>query len=107
MAGPVTPQEALNLKKENIPDYVFTAFNELISENLSNGRAKVEQPNVVARILQKAAIGNIEITRSEIFSKGWLDVEGIYRKAGWKVEYDKPGYNESYDAYFVFTGNKG
>ncbi len=25
---------------------------------------------------------------------------------GWIVEYDKPGYDESYDAYFVFKKGK-
>lgn len=30
-------------------------------------------------------------------------LDAVYEKAGWKVSYDKPGYNESYDPYFKFT----
>ncbi len=107
MTKPVTPQEALKLKESKIPDYVFAAFNELISENIVHGRAKVNQPKVVERIIREAKELGIDLLRSDIYSNGWLDVEDVYRKAGWKVEYDKPGYNESYDAYFVFTGAKG
>lgn len=43
------------------------------------------------------------LERSEIFDKGWLDIESAYRKAGWHVEYDKPGYCETYVAYWEFT----
>lgn len=42
-------------------------------------------------------------SRQFIFDKHWLDIEDTYRKAGWNVEYDKPGYCENYDAYFVFS----
>jgi hypothetical protein len=37
-----------------------------------------------------------------MFNKHWFDIEDIYRKAGWAVEFDKPGYNESYESFFVF-----
>jgi len=42
------------------------------------------------------------LNRAEIFDKGWLNVEEVYRAAGWAVEYDKPGFNESYSATFTF-----
>jgi hypothetical protein len=41
--------------------------------------------------------------QSEVYAKGWLNFEAIYEEAGWKVVYDKPGYNETYDANFTFT----
>jgi hypothetical protein len=37
-----------------------------------------------------------------IFDNHWLDIEDHYRKAGWKVTYDKPSYYEDYDAFFKF-----
>lgn len=43
------------------------------------------------------------IDRQEIFDNCWLDVEDIFEEVGWKVVYDKPGYNESYPANFEFT----
>jgi len=42
-------------------------------------------------------------TRDEVFDKGWLNIEPMYRAAGWKVVYDKPAYNESYEPTFTFT----
>jgi hypothetical protein len=32
-----------------------------------------------------------------------MDVEDVYQKAGWEVEFDKPGYNEDYEANFKFS----
>ena len=51
-------------------------------------------PEGVREIISKAF--------EKVFKNKWLDVEEVYRKAGWKVEYDKPGYCEDYEAYFVF-----
>ena len=44
------------------------------------------------------------LTKAKIFSEGYLNVEEVYREQGWVVSYDKPGYNESYDANFKFKG---
>jgi hypothetical protein len=57
----------------------------------------VLQEEVVAGLKKKG------LTEAKIFDKHWLDVEDIYRRVGWKVRFDQPGYNEDYKAYFVFT----
>ncbi len=44
--------------------------------------------------------------RAVVFAKGWLEVEDIYRKAGWKVKYDKPAYSENYPATFKFERSR-
>lgn len=95
MPGPVSPSEVA-LKR--IPEEVFEAFNEAIFE----GNGHVRQDAVVSRILAKMP----HVQRQEIFQRGWLDIEEEYRRLGWKVDYDKPGYNEMYEAYYVFTGPK-
>ena len=43
-----------------------------------------------------------DVTRSTLFDNNWLDIEPIYRRAGWVVEYDKPAYCEDYPATFTF-----
>jgi hypothetical protein len=96
MTKPITPDEAESGK--HIPDEVFEAFNELIAE----GDGDVLQKDVVLRILAKIP----DTTREQIFKKGWLNVEPAYRKAGWKVTYDKPGYCETYEANFTFRRKK-
>lgn len=103
--GPITPKDIVKVKIQKvIPDFVLEAFNFLISQNYSNGRSTVSQPIVVDKIIELSGKTGDEAkeVRSLIYSSGWLDVEPIYEKAGWRVTYDKPGYNESYTASFEF-----
>ena len=95
----ITPSEAISHKESIIPEEVFDAFNEMIVEKIDgNGSATVMQDDVVERIVSKLACN-----RQEIFDKHWLDVEKIYRDAGWNVKFDKPAYCETYQAYFKFS----
>lgn len=98
--GPIKPEEVLSLKKEGIPDEVFEVFNALIAQSFRGGQASIKLRDVVEMLEGKG------LKRDEAYQKGWLDIEGLYRKAGWKVVYDSPGYNESYDAYYVFSKGK-
>lgn len=91
---PITPKEVVKKKKEQIPPEVLEAFDELIAENWNGHCSTFSQKDVSALIRAKLK-GDFPIK--------YLDVEDIYRKAGWKVDYDKPGYNESYDASFEFS----
>ena len=95
--SPIKPEEVAEKKEQSFPDAVFEAFNELIVHNFLNGSATIKQDDILKLMTQKG------LNRKEIIDKGWLDVEGAYRAAGWKVEYDKPGFNESYPATFTFT----
>lgn len=94
---PITPKEVVSLKKTLIPDAVIESFNELIAENFSNGSSGFLTKKVVARMVSKG------LKEKEIYDNGWLDVEDLYRKAGWEVSYDNPAYNEDYDASFSFS----
>lgn len=93
---PIRPSEIDSEKTKTFPDAVFEAFNELITQNFENGSAVVRQDKVVTLMVKKG------LDSSEIFDKGWLNIEDVYRKAGWRVEYDSPGYNENYPATFTF-----
>ena len=97
---PISPREVVTLKASSIPDEVFEAFNELIAENFWNGYSSFTEKKVVARIVKKG------ISSTKAYENNWLDVEKFYEKAGWKVDYDKPGFNESYDAVFNFSIKK-
>lgn len=89
----ITPEDAEKAKDKSIPPEVFEAFNELIVADLdAHGTATVRQCDVEKRI--RAKLGTIEMR--------WLDVESSYRAAGWRVVYDKPAYNETYEAKFAF-----
>lgn len=97
MSKPITPKEVGAAKIVVIPGAVFDAFNAEIARQFANGKATVKQNDVVQRLVD----GGMQ--RSEIFSSGWLNVETAYEDAGWRVYYDKPGFNETGEAYFEFT----
>lgn len=96
MTKPITPAEARKTAPP-IPPAVFEVINTFIAQGAGIRPVTVRQKDIVEELVKRG------LSRDEIFEKHWLDVEGLYEAAGWKVEYDKPGYNETYDAYFVFT----
>lgn len=102
---PITPVEAKASRIDLIPWFVIQGFNNMIVKNLS-GRgnyASFKQDAVVKEILDIANAEGETVNSNQLFQNKWLDIEHIFEKAGWKAEYDKPGYNESGDAYFKFS----
>lgn len=105
---PISPSDIAATKREVFPPYVIQAFNELIAKDFVGNRATVKQDDVIAKIIElNPDLKEIDDAsnynaRRRILNNGWLNVEEIYRAEGWRVKYDKPGYNESYGAYFIF-----
>jgi len=97
---PIKPGEVAKKKEHDFPDTVFEAFNEMIAENYSGRTATFRQEDVVALMVKKG------LGRTDIYKKGWLDIEDIYDKAGWEVDYDRPGYNETYETTFTFRDRR-
>jgi hypothetical protein len=112
MIEPINPNDVIKAKFKQIPDEVIESFNEMIAKTYFNGRASFKQDDVLKLVVDKMeATKNkdsssddnwIKQSHSEIFDNHWLDVEDIYRRVGWDVKYDKPGYNETYSATFTF-----
>ena len=102
MSGPIKPSEVVKAKKNQIPEAVFEAFNELITKNFTGNYSCFNSKDVVALITSKDST----LTSDRIFKEHLLDIEEIYRKAGWGVKYDQPAYCENYDASFEFTKKK-
>jgi hypothetical protein len=102
MLSPIKPHEVVGKEQEITPDYVIAAFNELIAKNWNGTYSVVGQRSVVTPILKKAEEAGACIYDRNIYDNHWLDVEEIYRAVGWQVEYDKPGYNETYEPTFTF-----
>lgn len=95
---PITPAEVISKKRETIPAAVFDVFNEAITEAWNGGHAVVNQEHVALSIADR-----LQISKTEVYDRGYLDIEELYRAAGWTVQYDKPGYNETYPATFKFS----
>lgn len=102
MVKPITPT-GIGSECRELPDFVFTAVNNLLRDKFlsrKQSNATLRQGEIIEAILQVAPDGT---SRQDVFANSWLDFEDHYRDAGWEVRYDKPGYNESYEAFFVFT----
>ena len=96
---PIKPSQVSKRKSLDLPDQVVEVFNALIDWNGSS--ATVLEDQAASRI--PSALG---ISRDRVFSLSYLDVEDLFRSSGWEVTYDKPGYNEDYEATFCFRKRK-
>ena len=92
---PLKPSQVEKKKHETLPDAVIEAFNEMIASQWDGRRSSFKLKQVRALIQSKLGDKKLE--------DSWLDVEPIYEKAGWKVKFDSPGWDESYDSFYVFT----
>ena len=99
---PFSPKEVYEKARENkkIPAEIIDAVNTLLIKNY-----KMNYPGLIVikqNELLDLVLMNENYTREQIFAEGYLDFEAVFERAGWRVDYDKPGYNESYEAYWKF-----
>lgn len=101
MIEPISPDELV----QEFPDFVIIGANNCIKKHFVEleGESHFTQDALIDSIL---AVAPEDVTRDTLIKKHWLDIEPLYRKAGWKVVYDKPGYCESYKANFTFSKPK-
>jgi hypothetical protein len=95
---PLRPDEILSNLAKTTPPVVITAVNNMLTKHFKGGSVTIKQDEIVSEILRLSP----NISRHEVFENKWMDFEEVYRQFGWSVTYDKPGYNESYDATFEF-----
>ena len=100
MIEPIKPTE-VKAPVRVFPDKVIEAINELIAENFSvySGEkfCKIMMQDAAARVAKK-----MKIKKQLVFDKNYLDIEEVYREAGWQVEFHKLPYYETGDNYFIF-----
>lgn len=89
MVKPITPENVVEKKEQIMPDFVIEAFNTVIAKNYSHGSARFNKDEAINAIIKAS---ESSVTRQKIFDEKWLDVEGIYQRAGWKVSYDDDYY---------------
>lgn len=94
MIQPIKPKDVKSTK----PDEVIEVFNELIQKYWDGTQARFKQDEAARLISAK-----MEKSTKYLYENHYLDIEDLYRQAGWTVEYDKPGFNESYPATFTFS----
>lgn len=100
MIQPIKRSEIKEAKCSSLPEEVIQSVNDMIVKNWNGSQAKFKQKDLIEQIMSK---GNMKITRESLFSEYLLDFEDAFRREGWKIVYDGPGYNETYDAFFIFS----
>jgi hypothetical protein len=101
---PLSPNEIVIKKATSIPEFVIEAVNNVLAKEYNGSQAILLQEDIINEILRiYNSTRHDDISREHIFKSGWLDFEGLFSQAGWNVEYDKPGYNETYPPRFTFT----
>lgn len=95
-----SPEEVREAQEKGsyIPDEVFEIINEFLIKSGSRTYITISQDELVHAITARMGV-----TRATVFENKWLDFEPTYKAVGWDVKYDKPGYNEDYDPFWVFT----
>lgn len=88
-----------------LPDFVISGANECIKDHYrpESKMSKFTQDELINYILERTPSDMNNITRETLFKNHWLDIEPLYRDAGWNVYYDKPLYNEMRPAMFYFN----
>ena len=85
-----------------IPDAVIVIFNNFIRENWNGYRSSFALRKIADAIRYDMGLPDDE----DIAGKGWLDIEPLYKNAGWIVRFHSPDPGESFPSYFSFTKPK-
>lgn len=104
MTEPIRPDQALAKKAHSIPAYVIEAANDLLVRKVSlSGVASFTVPELADLAVEKAQAQGECISRNHLFENRWLDIEPVFREAGWKVQFIKTPYYDSNPDSFVFS----
>lgn len=98
MTKPLTPSDVERVKTERLRPEMIEAANELIAERWDGYSSRFTLYDLGALARKK-----LDMHEKDQFRPGELDIEPVFERAGWSVKFDRPGFNEFYDAYFVFT----
>lgn len=94
---PLSPHDIMDNIEKIIPTFVIEAVNNLLIKKFRGGEVTIKQLEIMEEIKRLS-----DITSTEVYLNKWMDFEEVYNKNGWIVNYDKPGYDENYDAFFTF-----
>lgn len=97
-----SPEDAKKSHVHIIPDEVLEAVNDLLAVKYRKHSKSITiyVKEVVDALVAKG------FDREKIFEDRLLDFEGVYEKAGWKVVFTRPSYNETGEQYWTLTDPK-
>ena len=100
---PIKPSEIVAKKEKMIPAAMIVAVNELIVKDWDGHSATIKKENLIKKYFEVAHKKDNAANRHKLYEDNSLDFESIYRKQGWKVNYESPSYGDSdFEPYFEF-----
>ena len=107
MVKPIKPNEIDEKIIYAIEDQMLQAVNNMIVKNWNGDSATVKQCDIIEEYFKVNGKRRTQKARTELFERKQLNFEQAYRNSGWDVEYDRPGYNETYEPTFTFKPKRG
>lgn len=98
-----TPDEVRAQKINFIPPEFVEAVNELLTKKWTGRSATIRLTDLKQLVAHKMRTNGSPNLGKNYADEGWLDFEPIFEDKGWKVVYDRPGWDESYDPNWTFT----
>jgi hypothetical protein len=95
---PLSPSEAFSQADAEIPEAVILAVNFFLKRDYRGHQFSISQEELMRKIRDLKP----DLTPRVLLDNHWLDFEKLYELHGWRVSYEKPGYNESGSCYFKF-----
>lgn len=100
---PLTPAGVKETFTQNIDPFIIQSVNNILVRKYNSRSITFTQDEVLEEYFKINPCENSSQKRQDLFDRHQLDFEDLFRKYGWNVKYDKPGYNELYKAFFEFT----
>ena len=101
---PLTPHEAVQQKLEDVPEKVLNCWNKIIKSNLDKTNSSVTSRftlDELAKMISSEMACSFDVAQS----KGWFDLEPLFIKSGWNVQFHRASYADDFDSYFYFEAN--
>lgn len=104
---PLSPEEVINLRPKHILPEIIEAVNKFLCERFNgNNSVKILKKELVSKTIIACEANGKTMTERILIDNGHLDFEIIYSSVGWKVKYESPDRDESFESYYLFTPKK-
>lgn len=94
---PITPDQVVGKLEESIPPDVIKAINNVVAKKWDGSSAHFNVSDVLGELNKLKDHDSLEI---KSFPSNFPPV---YRKAGWKVDVDRPDYTENRETTWTFS----
>ena len=100
LENPISPDDISDNKEKYIHQTIIKTVNKILKERYNLGSTVDIKISEISKPFFEA---HPEIDEDKAWKAKMFDIEDAYRKFGWKVSYDRPGWDESYEGFYKFS----